>query len=62
MGNLEPLQTMLSMLKDSALSDVCLVVEGIDVPSHKAVLGEHTSQQVFICMRILYCLPPLFFR
>lgn len=31
---------MLSMLKDSALSDVCLVVEGIDVPSHKAVLGE----------------------
>lgn len=31
---------MLSMLTDSALSDVCLVVEGIDVPSHKAVLGE----------------------
>lgn len=34
------LQTMLSMLTDPALSDVCLVVEGIDVPCHKAVLGE----------------------
>lgn len=34
------LQTMLSMLTDPVLSDVCLVVEGVDVPCHKAVLGE----------------------
>lgn len=31
---------MLSMLTDPSLSDVCLVVEGMDVPCHKAVLGE----------------------
>lgn len=31
---------MLSMLTDPSLSDVCLVVEGKDVPAHKAVLGE----------------------
>lgn len=30
------------MLADPALSDVCLVVEGIDVPSHKSVLGKLT--------------------
>ncbi len=30
---------MLSLLTDPALSDVCLVVEGMDVPCHKAVLG-----------------------
>lgn len=33
-------QTMLTMLADPALSDVYLVVEDIDVPAHKAVLGE----------------------
>lgn len=33
-------QTMLTMLADSAVSDVHLVVEDIDVPAHKAVLGE----------------------
>lgn len=35
-------QTMLTMLADPSLSDVSLVVEGIDVPAHKAVLGEET--------------------
>lgn len=34
-------QMMLSMLTDPSLSDVCLVVEGKDVPVHKAVLGKH---------------------
>lgn len=45
---------MLSMLTDSALSDVCLVVEGIEVPSHKAVLGERR-----VCVR---CLSPIFLQ
>lgn len=31
------------MLTDPALSDVCLVVEGVDVAAHKAVLGESSS-------------------
>lgn len=31
---------MLSMLTDPSLSDVYLVVEGVDVPAHKTVLGE----------------------
>lgn len=39
-------QVMLSMLTDPSLSDVCLVVEGKDVPVHKAVLGEHLSTLV----------------
>lgn len=39
---------MLSMLTDPALSDVCLVVEGIDVPCHKAVLGESVCRSVSI--------------
>lgn len=33
-------QIMLSMLDDTALSDVCLVVEGVEVAAHKAILGE----------------------
>lgn len=40
-------QAMLSMLTDPALSDVCLVVEGVDVAAHKAVLGE-LSWAVFV--------------
>lgn len=34
---------MLAMLADPALSDVSLVVEGVEVPAHKAVLGEGVS-------------------
>lgn len=39
---------MLSMLTDPSLADVCLVVEGEDVPAHKAVLGED-----FDCLPLL---------
>lgn len=39
-------QTMLSMLTDSILSDVCLVVEGVDIFAHKAVLGEWLSVHI----------------
>lgn len=33
---------MLAMLADPSLSDVSLVVEDIEVPAHKAVLGKET--------------------
>ncbi|CAM9635930.1 unnamed protein product [Pylaiella littoralis] len=46
--------TMLSMLTDSALSDVCLVVEGIEVPSHKAVLAAWSRP-----FRAMFTLPML---
>ncbi|CAM9246458.1 unnamed protein product [Ectocarpus fasciculatus] len=47
-------QTMLSMLTDPALSDVCLVVEGIDVPCHKAVLAAWSRP-----FRAMFTLPML---
>ncbi|CBJ28734.1 conserved unknown protein [Ectocarpus siliculosus] len=45
---------MLSMLTDPALSDVCLVVEGIDVPCHKAVLAAWSRP-----FRAMFTLPML---
>ncbi|CAM9142484.1 unnamed protein product [Ectocarpus sp. 12 AP-2014] len=47
-------KTMLSMLTDPALSDVCLVVEGIDVPCHKAVLAAWSRP-----FRAMFTLPML---
>lgn len=43
---------MLSMLADPALSDVCLVTEGVDVPAHKAVLGEKKAEDARLDLSI----------
>lgn len=46
---------MTTMLADPVLSDVCLVVEGIDVPAHKAILGEkYYFHAVRVASRVVF--------